>query len=118
MCGEGCGRAGACRPAAGRELRDQAAELATWALGVRVRGAAAGLRPPQYLPPVHQRLTDDPQSFAPPHLVTLSHGVTRSDLERQVCRGTGCSGPGPWVHTPLGKAGLWASPPLPVASAL
>ena len=92
----------------------RAGHLGPWGEGQRGR-----CRPlPSPVPaPLHQRLTDDPRSFAPPHLVTLSHGVTQSDLERQVCRGRGCSGPGPWVHTPLGKAGLWASPPRPVASA-
>lgn len=80
---------GDCTAAATPELKDQAAELATWAPGRRVRGDAAGLGPPQHCPSPHthmptDRLTDDPRSFAPPHLATPRCGVTRSDLERQV----------------------------------
>ena len=67
-------------------------------LGPRGEGQRGRCRPPPSpVPaPLHQRLTDDPRSFAPPHLATLPHGVTRSDLERQVCRGRGAR---PW---PLG----------------
>lgn len=60
--------------------------------------ASAPPRPPE-------RLTDDLGSFAPPHLATPPHRVTRSDLEKAGV-GRGGSSSGTRVHTPLIKVGL------------
>lgn len=65
----------------------RAGHLGPWEEGERGRcrpGPSAALPPPTHTHMPTDRLTDDPRSFAPPHLATPRCGVTRSDLERQV----------------------------------
>jgi hypothetical protein len=69
---------------------------------------------PQPSPALPWRLTDDPGSFAPPHLATLLCGVTPSDLSTQVWLGGMVQAWPQGTHTPLSEAGLWVSGlPLP-----